>query len=434
MQMLYNIDFTHCELLNVTWQNLAVAPSSPQEGWVYYDTSDHTYRGWNGSTWIDLSSVGGGGSVTTVSVVSANGFAGTVANASTTPAITISTTVTGLLKGNGTAISAATAGTDYAVATNGTNGQVLTSNGSGGFGTPLAATITIAGTAVSLGGAITLDTITGLASTGLVKRTAANTLAIAASGTDYAPATNGTTGQLLVSNGTGGFGTPLTVSTDGTLSGNSDSNISTQKAVKTYVDGLVSSAMHFKGSINASTNPNYPAATIGDTYVISAAGKVGGASGVSVDVGDMIVATATNAGGTQASVGASWDVIEHNLVGALLAANNLSDLQSASTARTNLGLRNLAVLDYGSDFTTSGNNLILASTVPHKYAATIGNGSLTSIAVTHGLGTQDVVVSVREVSTNKVVYCDVTMTSTTQVTLAFTSAPASNSLRVTIIG
>jgi acetylglutamate kinase len=60
-----------------------------------------------------LSSVAGGGSVTTVSVVSANGFAGTVANASSTPAITLTTTITGILKGNGTAISAAVANTDY---------------------------------------------------------------------------------------------------------------------------------------------------------------------------------------------------------------------------------------------------------------------------------------------------------------------------------
>ena len=50
----------------------------------------------------------GAGTVTTVSVVSANGFAGTVATATTTPAITLTTTVTGILQGNGTAISAAT--------------------------------------------------------------------------------------------------------------------------------------------------------------------------------------------------------------------------------------------------------------------------------------------------------------------------------------
>lgn len=57
----------------------------------------------------------GSGSVTTVSITSANGFAGSVANASSTPAITLSTTVTGVLKGNGTAISAAVAGTDYQI-------------------------------------------------------------------------------------------------------------------------------------------------------------------------------------------------------------------------------------------------------------------------------------------------------------------------------
>lgn len=75
----------------------------------------------------------GTGTVTTVSVVSANGFAGSVANASTTPAITLSTTITGLVKGNGTAISAASAGTDYqapiTLTTTGTSGAAtFTSN------------------------------------------------------------------------------------------------------------------------------------------------------------------------------------------------------------------------------------------------------------------------------------------------------------------
>lgn len=55
-----------------------------------------------------IDSAVGSGTVTTVSVVTANGFAGSVANATTTPAITLSTTITGILQGNGTAISAAT--------------------------------------------------------------------------------------------------------------------------------------------------------------------------------------------------------------------------------------------------------------------------------------------------------------------------------------
>jgi hypothetical protein len=64
--------------------------------------------------WANLPA-GNPGTVTTISVASANGLAGTVATPTSTPTITISTTVTGMLKGNGTAISAATAGTDYVI-------------------------------------------------------------------------------------------------------------------------------------------------------------------------------------------------------------------------------------------------------------------------------------------------------------------------------
>jgi hypothetical protein len=59
----------------------------------------------------------GGGSVTTVSVVSANGFAGTVANPTTTPSITLTTSISGMLKGSSSALVAATAGTDYSAGT-----------------------------------------------------------------------------------------------------------------------------------------------------------------------------------------------------------------------------------------------------------------------------------------------------------------------------
>lgn len=64
----------------------------------------------NGKGLITAASSGSSssGTVTTVSVATANGFAGTVANATTTPAITLTTSVTGVLSGNGTTISAAT--------------------------------------------------------------------------------------------------------------------------------------------------------------------------------------------------------------------------------------------------------------------------------------------------------------------------------------
>ena len=103
------------------------------------------------------------GTVTTVSVATSNGFAGTVATATTTPVITLKTSVTGLLKGNGTAISAATSGTDYAPATSGTS--ILYGNGSGGFSNVTIGTGVsfAAGTLSATGSGGTVTSVTGTA-------------------------------------------------------------------------------------------------------------------------------------------------------------------------------------------------------------------------------------------------------------------------------
>ncbi len=69
-------------------------------------------------------------------------------------------------------------------------------------------------------------------------------------------------------------------------------------------------ALNYKGAIDCSANPNYPAAAVGDTYAVSVAGKIGGASGKPVAGGDLIIAVVANGGGTQAAVGADWDLIE----------------------------------------------------------------------------------------------------------------------------
>lgn len=73
------------------------------------------------------------------------------------------------------------------------------------------------------------------------------------------------------------------------------------------------------------------------------------------------------------------------------------------------------------------------STLASKFSGNVGNGTLTSIPVTHGLGTKDVQVSVYEVSSGNEVIVDITRTSDNVVTLGFAVAPTTNAYRVVVV-
>jgi hypothetical protein len=176
----------------------------------------------NGAGSITINATGTGGTVTSVSVVSANGLAGTVANATTTPAITLSTSVTGIVKGNGTALSAASAGTDYvapgAYTTSGLTmatarilGRTTASTGAAeeitiGTGLLLSAgtlSSTVAGTVTSVSGT---GTVNGITLTGTVTSSGSLTLGGTLSGVSL---TTQVSGVLPIANGgTNGTATP----------------------------------------------------------------------------------------------------------------------------------------------------------------------------------------------------------------------------------
>lgn len=125
---------------------------------------------------------------------------------------------------------------------------------------------------------------------------------------------DGATGKLLKDGG-------LSLDIDTTLAANSDTRIASQKAVKAYVDGIVTGGatdvMIFKGVIDCSTSPNYPAADAGHLYKVSVAGKIGGASGIDVEAGDTLYCiTDATASGTQAAVGANWNIAQANIAAA----------------------------------------------------------------------------------------------------------------------
>lgn len=214
-----------------------------------------------------VDSAAGSGTVTSVSVVTANGFAGSVANATTTPAITISTTITGILKGNGTAISAATAGTDYVTAsstntfTNKTYDTAGTGNSFSINGTSI--------TAVTGTGAVVLATSPTLVTPniGAATATSVNGLTITAS-----------TGTLTIANGK-----TLTVSNSLTFAGTDGNTFTFPSGSDTVVtltatqelDNKTLDSSVGKGTWTASGTWTLPAVTLGGAVTLANVFNIG---------------------------------------------------------------------------------------------------------------------------------------------------------------
>jgi len=138
------------------------------------------------------------------------------------------------------------------------------------------------------------------------------------------PKWNVTTGDEIVD----GYDVVTAISS----SGAEDTKIPTEAAVANAISTALAAAdaMTYKGVIDCSTNPNYPAANAGDTYKVSVAGKIGGASGVSVQVGYILICTVDNTvTGDHATVGANWDVIPINNAGEVIGPSSAGNLRIA---------------------------------------------------------------------------------------------------------
>lgn len=79
------------------------------------------------------------------------------------------------------------------------------------------------------------------------------------------------------------------------------------------LNGVVSDAVKPPLPIDCSGNPDYPAANKGDSYKVSVAGKIGGANGVSVEIGDLLIASVDTPSGDHAAVGSNWGIYQTNL-------------------------------------------------------------------------------------------------------------------------
>lgn len=107
-KILNNLDLNQNEIQNVVLHKLATAPSNPKVGQTYFNTTDNNIYRWNGTAWVTYQAPISTTSVSTVSIPN------------------------GIVKGDGSTLTAAVAGTDYQAplpSQSGNSGKFLTTNG-----------------------------------------------------------------------------------------------------------------------------------------------------------------------------------------------------------------------------------------------------------------------------------------------------------------
>jgi hypothetical protein len=122
----------------------------------------------------------------------------------------------------------------------------------------------------------------------------------------------------------------------------------TLKQIEGVIDGLLG-ALLYKGSVDCSSNPNYPEASAGHTYEVSVAGKIGGGSGRAVGVGDLFVCIAeTSASGTEEQVGGNWTILQAKSAAGYVEAN----AGIAAATKTKITYDEKGLVTAGDDATT----------------------------------------------------------------------------------
>jgi len=260
--------------------------------------------------------------------------------------------------------------------------------------------------------------------------------------------------------------TGITITGKGLSTATAVNDASTTLTTKGYVDGEISSAITgqlvYQGGYDASAAP--PTGTSvkkGFTYTVTTAGDGNGFFSVPLEIGDLIIAEQDNP-----TTEANWTEVNKNIDLATTSTVGVVQPSSDNFAISSAGLltiKNNGVI-LGTETTGSyvnslvqGTNVTITnntgeSTTPtisvsnssidnritnRQYSGLIGNGSLTVVPVTastHGLGTDSsqFMVQLIQVSNGETVHAEVARSTGGVVEVGFTTAPATNAIRILI--
>lgn len=425
---LTHINLNQNELQNVALQRLASDPGSPVSGQIYYHTGSNTVRYYDGTEWVTFGSGEGSGdmlaSVYDPTNVQEDAFA----------------------RANHTGTQTASTISDFDTEVEGNTD--VSANTSARHSHTNKATLDATTASYTTAEETKLSGIDEGAEVNAVDSVNTQTGAVVLDADDIADSTT-----------TNKFATAGQLTKVDHLTVTAATDLDTIRGRVNELD----SAVVLQGSWDASGGSFPSGTTAGDSYVVSTTGTV---DGVTFTDGDRLLSLTDSASTT--TYASNWLKLDYtdrvNTVngetGTVVLttgditedtdANYVTDAEKTvigNTSGTNTGdeptatttaegVVELATVTEAKDKSASNRAVTPAGLADYArvYTETIGDGSATSIAVTHGLGSQWVTAQVYEVSTDAQVECEVTLTSSTQTTFGFATAPTSNAIRVVITG